>query len=155
VRAGWLVRGTGCLLWFGFTLGLSLMGAQRGRPGVYLATARTAYGLGALLGTTLAMPLLRRLPVLPTISGAWTLTAMTWAVIGLVPDAAVIAVAAALAGVTVIIGNAGVTAQITRGSAGPDRCTLLAGQSVVVNASGSAGLLAGGPVLSLSAPSTP
>jgi len=152
VLAGWVVRGTGCLLWFGFTLGLSLLGADRGRPGVYLATAMTAYGIGSLFGTTLAAPLLRQLPVLPAICGAWMLTGLTWAVIGLEAHLAVIAVVAALSGATVVIGNAGVTAQITRGSAGADRRTLLAGQNVVVNAGSSAGLLVGGPVLAVVGP---
>jgi hypothetical protein len=149
VLAGWVVRGTGCATWFGFTLGLSLLGAERGRGGVYLATAMTAYGLGSLAGTTLAVPLLRRLPVLRTIVAAWTTTGAAWVVMGTWATQPVVAAASAVMGVLVSVGNAGVTAQITRASSGADRRTLLAGQSVVVNASSSGGLLLGGAVLAL------
>jgi hypothetical protein len=68
----------------------------------------------------------------------------------------VIAAAGFVSGVAVVVGNAGVTAQITRGSAGSARRTLMAGQSVGVNAASSLGLLAGGPVLAgLGAARTP
>jgi len=152
VLAGWVTRGTGCAMWFGFTLGLSLLGAERGRDGIYLATAMTAYGVGSLVGTTLAVPLLRRLPVLPTIVAAWTVTGAAWVAMGLWSTQVVIALASVAAGVVVSVGNAGVTAQITRASVGADRRTLLAGQSVVVNASSSGGLLVGGAVLALLGP---
>jgi predicted MFS family arabinose efflux permease len=60
-----------------------------------------------------------------------------------------------VSGLAVVVGNAGVTAQITRGAEGRARRTLMAGQSVVVNAAASLGLLAGGPVLAgLGAPLT-
>jgi len=149
VLAGWVVRGTGCALWFGFTLGLALLGAEQGRGGLYLATGMTAYGVGSVLGTLAVLPLLRVLPVLPAIAGAWAVTGGCWTVMGRAPSPPVIAVAALLSGLAVVVGNAGVTAQITRGSVGSDRRTLMAGQSVVVNAASSLGLLVGGPVLSM------
>ena len=43
---GWIVRGTGCVTWFAFTLGLSVIGEERGEPGVYLAAGMTGYGVG-------------------------------------------------------------------------------------------------------------
>jgi predicted MFS family arabinose efflux permease len=49
--------------------------------------------------------------------------------------------------VTVVLGIAAISLQITRTSAGAERRALLSGQSVVVNASSSAGLLIGGPVI--------
>jgi predicted MFS family arabinose efflux permease len=155
VLAGWVVRGTGCALWFGFTLGLALLGAEHGRGGLFLAAGVTAYGVGSVLGTLGVLPLLRILPVLPTIAGAWALTGACWFVMGRMPSMQVIAVAGFVSGLAVVVGNAGVTAQITRGAEGPARRTLMAGQSVVVNASASLGLLAGGPVLAgLGAPLT-
>ena len=151
VLAGWVVRGSGCLLWFAFTLGLSLLGVERGRPGAFLAVGMTAYGAGSVAGTLLTVPLLRRVPVLPAVATAWGLTGIAWAAMGLVastPSATVVvAGASAVSGVTICVGNAGVTAQVVRGSDGPARRTLLAGQSVLVQATGSLGLLAGGSVL--------
>ncbi len=155
VLAGWVVRGTGCALWFGFTLGLALLGAEHGRGGLFLAAGVTAYGVGSVLGTLGVLPLLRVLPVLPTIAGAWALTGACWFVMGRLPSLPVIAVAGFVSGLAVVVGNAGVTAQITRGADGPERRTLMAGQSVVVNAAASLGLLVGGPVLAgLGAPTT-
>jgi hypothetical protein len=147
VLAGWVVRGTGCALWFGFTLGLALLGASQGRGGNLLAVGMTAYGAGSLLGTLGVIRLLRRVPVLPAIAGAWCLTGICWAAMGLVPTVPVIAAASVVSGLAVVVGNTGVTAAITRSCDGAQRRTLMAGQSVVVNAASSLGLLVGGPVL--------
>ncbi len=147
--AGWAVRGTGCALWFGFTLGLALLGAESGRGGTFLAAGMTAYGAGSVLGTLGVVRLLRVLPALPAVAGAWALTGGCWVAMGRWPETPVIAGAAFVSGLAVVVGNAGVTAQITRGSDGAERRVLLAGQSVVVNASSSLGLLVGGPLLAL------
>jgi MFS family permease len=152
VLAGWVVRGTGCALWFGFTLGLAVLGAANGRGGAFLATGMTAYGVGSALGTLAILRLLGRLPVLMSIAAAWGLTGGCWAVMGRFPDERVIAAASFVSGLAVVVGNTGVTAQITRASVGAERRTLMAGQSVVVNAASSLGLLVGGPVLAIWGP---
>jgi hypothetical protein len=149
VLLGWVVRGTGCLLWFGFTLGLALLGVERGLGGRYLAAGMTAYGLGALVSTLGAVRLLRRFSPLPAIGAAWLVTGGCWVAMGAWPWVPVVATGGLVSGLCVVVGNTGVTASITRTSAGAERRTLLAGQSVVVNAAGSLGLLAGGPVLSV------
>lgn len=159
VLAGWVVRGSGCLLWFAFTLGLSLLGVERGRPGAFLAIGMAAYGAGSVAGTLVTVPVLRRVPALPAVATAWGLTGLAWAAMGLVASSPaatlVVAGAAAVSGVTIALGNAGVTAQVVRGSDGPARRTLLAGQSVLVQATSSLGLLVGGSVLArLGAPRT-
>jgi predicted MFS family arabinose efflux permease len=91
--------------------------------------------------------------VLPSIATAWALTGSCWIAIGLLPDLRVIVAASFVSGLAVVVGNTGVTAQITRSSSGAARRTLLAGQSVVVNAASSLGLLVGGPVLATWGPS--
>ncbi len=149
ILAGWVVRGTGCALWFSFTLGLAVLGHEDGRGGAFLATGMTAYGVGSVLGTLAVLRLLGRLPVLCAIAAAWAITGGCWAAMGRFPDERVIAAASFLSGLAVVVGNTGVTAQITRAAAGAERRTLLAGQSVVVNAASSLGLLVGGPVLSV------
>lgn len=154
VLLGWLVRGTGCTLWFAFSLGLALLGVETGRPGVLVATGLAAYGLGSLVGTPLAVVLLRRLPVLPAICAAWTVTGLAWLAMGATASVPVIGIVAAVSGLAVVIGNGGVTALITRSSTGPDRRSLLAGQSVIVNGSSATGLLVGGPVLAVLGPRT-
>jgi predicted MFS family arabinose efflux permease len=147
VLSGWVVRGTGCALWFAFTLGLALLGVGEGRGGAFLAAGMTAYGVGSILGTLGVVRLLRLLPVLPSIVGAWAITGCCWIAIGRLPTMPVVVVAGVVSGLAIVVGNAGVTAQITRSSTGAERRTLMAGQSVVVNAASSIGLLVGGPAL--------
>jgi hypothetical protein len=147
ILRGWIVRGTGCATWFAFTLGLAVLGEERGLGGLFLAVGVTAYGVGSVLGTLGVLKMLRALAVLPTICAAWAVTGMCWWVMGALATVPAIVVASFVSGLAVVVGNAGVTAQIARGSDGAERVTLMAGQNVVVNASSSLGLLLGGPVL--------
>ncbi|MGW1347284.1 MFS transporter [Kribbella sp. NPDC002412] len=147
VLYGWIVRGTGCVTWFAFTLGLSVIGAQRGEPGVYLAAGMTGYGVGSVIGTTISLAVVRRLPPVPLAAGAWAFMGLCWAGMGLWTHPPVIALMGALSGVSVVLGIAAISVVITRTSAGAERRALLSGQTVVVNAGSSAGLLAGGPII--------
>ncbi|TDD58033.1 MFS transporter [Kribbella antibiotica] len=147
VGLGWVIRGTGCVTWFAFTLGLSVVGAERGEPGVYLAAGMSGYGVGAVAGTVVALRVVRRVAAMPLASGAWAVVGLCWAGMGVWTSPASVAVLAGLAGVAVVWGIAAISAIITRSSDGADRRALLSGQSVVVNASSSAGLLIGGSVI--------
>ncbi len=147
VLRGWVIRGTGCLTWFAFTLGLSVIGAECGRPGVYLAAGMTGYGLGAVLGTTLAVAAVRRVSPRATAGAAWTVVGLGWLAMGVWTTPFAIALIAAVAGVAVVLGIAAISAIITRSSAGAERRALLSGQSVVVTASSAAGMLFGGPLI--------
>ncbi|GAA1516653.1 hypothetical protein GCM10009741_14420 [Kribbella lupini] len=149
VLYGWIARGTGCFTWFAFTLGLSVIGAERGRPGVYLAAGMSGYGAGALLGTVVSLAVVRRLPPVPLASVAWTAMGLCWVGMGVWTTPAAVAVLGALSGVTVVLGIAAISILITRSSYGAERRALLSGQSVVVSASSSAGLLVGGPILAV------
>jgi hypothetical protein len=147
VRYGWLIRGTGCVTWFAFTLGLSVLGEQRGRPGIYLAAGMTGYGVGSLIGTAISLAVVRRIPPVVCAAVAWSWSGLCWIAMGLWPTPAVVAVAGAFSGVTVVVGISAISVIITRSSAGAERRTLLGGQAVVVSASSSAGLLVGGPII--------
>ncbi|GAA0584563.1 MFS transporter [Kribbella sandramycini] len=149
VALGWIVRGTGCVTWFAFTLGLSVLGAQRGQPGVYLAAGMSGYGVGAVLGTVVAMKVVRRVEPVRLAAVSWAVVGLCWAGMGIWTHPASTAGWAAVAGVAVVWGIAAISQTITRSSSGPDRRALLSGQSVVVNACSSAGLLAGGPVIAV------
>lgn len=149
VLYGWIARGAGCLTWFSFTLGLSVIGAERGRPGVYLAAGMSGYGIGAVAGTMASLAVVRRIPPVPCAGIAWALMGSCWIGMGVWTTPAAVAVLAALAGMTVVLGVAATSMLITRSSAGAERRALLSGQSVVVNASSAAGLLIGGPVIAM------
>ncbi|WP_427892910.1 MFS transporter [Kribbella sp. GL6] len=147
VLYGWIVRGTGCVTWFAFTLGLSVLGEERGRPGVYLAAGMTGYGVGSLVGTAISLAVVRRTNPVLTAVAAWGWSGLCWIGMGLWTTPPMVAVMGALSGVAVVIGIAAISVLITRSSAGAERRALLAGQSVVVNAGSAAGLLAGGPII--------
>lgn len=147
VLYGWVVRGTGCVTWFAFTLGLSVLGEQRGRPGVYLAAGMTGYAVGSLAGTVVSLAVVRRTKPVVTAVVAWGWSGLCWIGMGLWTTPPAIALMGAFSGVAVVIGIAAISVLITRSSTGPDRRTLLSGQSVVVNAGSAAGLLVGGPII--------
>jgi MFS family permease len=147
VLYGWIMRGTGALTWFAFTLGLSVIGAARGRPGVYLAAGMSGYGVGALVGTTVSLAVVRRVSPIPVAMVAWVCMGMAWIGMGVWTTPVAVAGFGALSGMTVVLGIAAISIVITRSSAGAERRALLSGQTVIVNAGSSAGLLIGGPVL--------
>ena len=147
VTYGWIVRGTGCVTWFAFTLGLSVLGEERGRPGVYLAAGMTGYGVGSLIGTAVSLAIVRHTKPVLTASMAWTWMGLCWVAMGLWTTPPVVALMGALSGVTVVVGIAAISMLITRSSAGAERRALLSGQTVVVNAGSAAGMLAGGPII--------
>ncbi len=144
---GWIVRGTGCVTWFAFTLGLSVIGAQRGEPGVYLAAGMTGYGVGSVIGTAISLAVVRRLPSVLLAAMAWAFMGLCWTAMGLWTHSAFVALMGGLAGTAVVLGIAAISVLITRTSAGAERRALLSGQTVVVNAGSSAGMLAGGPII--------
>ena len=149
VLAGWVLRGANSAVWFAFTLGLAVLGAQQGRPGVLYAWGMTGYGVGSVAGTVLAVPVVRRAPVLTVVATAWTAAGLAWVQMGTWPTPLGAALAAAGAGAFVVVGITAVNAAITRTAEGAVRRTLLSGQAVVVSASSSAGLLVGGSVIGL------
>ncbi|WP_203589648.1 hypothetical protein [Streptomyces sp. SID13031] len=149
VLYGWIARGTGSLTWFAFPLGLSVLGAERGQPGVYLAAGMSGYGLGSLVGTIASMAVVRRVSAAPLAGLSWTLMGLCWIGMGIWTTPVAIAALAAFSGMTLVLGIAAISAVITRSSVGAERRALLSGQSVVVNAGSAAGLLVGGPVIAM------
>jgi predicted MFS family arabinose efflux permease len=93
------------------------------------------------------LAVVRRLPPVPLAAIAWAFMGLCWAGMGLWTTPPVIAVMGALSGITVVLGIAAISVLITRSSAGAERRALLSGQTVVVNAGSSAGMLAGGPII--------
>ncbi|MEV8371133.1 MFS transporter [Kribbella sp. NPDC056861] len=149
VLYGWIARGTGSLTWFAFPLGLSVVGAERGEPGVYLAAGMSGYGVGSVVGTVVSLGVVRRVTAAPLAGVAWTVMGLCWVGMGVWTTPVGVALFAAVAGATLVLGIAAVSALIARESVGAERRALLSGQSVVVNAGGAAGMLVGGPVIAV------
>jgi predicted MFS family arabinose efflux permease len=107
----------------------------------------SGYGVGSVLGTVVSLAVVRRFSPAPLAALAWTLTGLCWIGMGIWTTPTAIAAVAALSGATLVLGIAAISVLITRSSAGAERRALLSGQTVVVNAGSSAGLLVGGPVI--------
>ncbi|MDE9366192.1 hypothetical protein PZ938_11295 [Luteipulveratus sp. YIM 133132] len=147
IARGWVMRGTSCLTWFAFTIGTSVIGADRGRPGLYFAAGMTGYGVGSLAGTAVASAVVRRYAPMTVARAAWVVGGLAWIGMAAWTTPVGVAVCAGIGGGFVVVGIAAVNRAITDAGAGPVRRALMGGQSVVVNATSSAGLLAGAPLI--------
>jgi predicted MFS family arabinose efflux permease len=107
----------------------------------------SGYGVGAVLGTLVAVKVIRRLPALPLACASWAVVGLCWTGMGIWTAPPAIAAMAGLAGMVIVWGISAISAVITQSSDGADRRALLSGQTVVVSASSSAGLLVGGSVI--------
>jgi predicted MFS family arabinose efflux permease len=126
-----------------------VIGAERGRPGIYLAAGMTGYGVGSLIGTAISLAVVRRTRPVPLAATAWAVMGLCWVGMGVWTSPPVVAVMGALSGLTVVLGIAAISVLITQSSAGAERRALLSGQTVVVNSGSSAGMLAGGPIIAV------
>ncbi|WP_052593687.1 MFS transporter [Luteipulveratus mongoliensis] len=149
VARGWLLRGTSCLTWFAFTLGMSVYGAQQDRAGVYFAAGMTAYGVGSLTGTLLVGRVVHRLAPMAVARLAWTVGGLAWIGMSLWTTPWGFALMGGIGGCFAVLGIGAVNRIIAAAGAGPVRRTLMSGQSVVINATSSAGMLLGAPLLAV------
>jgi MFS family permease len=150
LRLALLMSGVGGALWFAFTLGLAVLGAQTGRPGVLIAAGFTGYGLGSIAGALAAPRLATRLPALPAAATGWIVLGAVFAAMAAATGSpALIAVLAAVGGVAMPIGIAAVNALIADRTTGPERRAAFAAESIVHDGLATLGMLAGGAVIGL------
>lgn len=147
VLRGWIMRGTSCFVWFAFSLGMAIEGVRQGSPGELYAVGMTAYGVGALAATLIAVPVVRRVPPMVVATAGWGANGLAWVAMGLRPDGLGFAAGGLVAAIGVVLAITAISRIITTTSQGAARRTLVSGQSTVVEATYSAGLLAGGTVL--------
>jgi hypothetical protein len=152
VLRGWVMRGTSCLLWFAFALGLAVEGERTGRAGALYATALTAYGLGSLV---LTLVIARRPPSgrpirLATI--AWVGQGLTFTAMAMWTTPAVVAVCSAAAGAVTVLGIRAMMQVLLTRTQGAPRRAALAGQSILVDVTVSVGMLLGGVVIDHAGP---
>jgi hypothetical protein len=150
VRRAVTMGGVGGLVWFAFTLGLAILGAETGRPGLLISAGMTGYGAGSLAGALLAPVLVPRLPPLATMAAGWILLGATFATLPAVTASLpLIAVVAALGGLAMPLGIGAVNRLITTRTEGAERRAAFAVESLVHDGAVSIGLLAGGAVIGL------
>lgn len=146
---GLIIRGTACLIWFAFVLGMAIEGYRQGNPGVLYAFGVTGYGLGSVLGIPVIRLVAGRVPLLRIAGFGWALNGIAWILMGCFLSDWGFGVGGLISGFGASLGFVSVTREITNTSAGPERRTLLAVQSVIVESAAALGLLIGGPIIAL------
>jgi predicted MFS family arabinose efflux permease len=147
ILRGWVMRGTSCLVWFSFALGLAVHGERTGQSGTLYATALTAYGVGSLAMTLVVAsrpPATRPLRV-ATLS--WVGQGLAFGAMAMWTTPVPVAVWSAVAGGVTVLGIRAMTQTLLVQTAGAARRAALAGQSVLVDVTVSVGMLVGGAVI--------
>jgi MFS family permease len=148
VAAGIAMGGVGWFCWFGFALGLAILGVETGRPGQLVAAGMAGYGIGSLAGSVTASLLVTRLPRLPVMVTGWlvlgtTLVLLPW----LAGSLLALTVASAVGGFVSPLGIAALNALIAEHTTGSDRRTAFAMQQVAATGGSSLGMLSGGAII--------
>lgn len=150
IAVGVAMSGLGGLVWFAFTLGLAVRGAEVHRPGALIAAAMTGYGLSSVLSALAGPRLLPRLPWLATAAAAWIgLGLMFVGEAGADTSVPLIAAIAAVGGLLAPLGNGSLDALIGTRTSGAERRTAFAAADFVHDGAVSVGLVVGGTVIGL------
>ncbi|GAA1406602.1 MFS transporter [Catellatospora coxensis] len=150
IRIGVTMSAVGGLVWFAFTLGLAILGAQTARPGILVSAALTGYGIGSLAGALLAPTLVPRLPMLATMATGWAALGVTFlALPALTGSPALLGCAAAAGGFFMPLGIGALNRLISTTTEGADRRAAFAAESLLHDGAVSTGLLLGGAVIGL------
>lgn len=150
VAHGIVMATVGWFWWFGFALGLAILGVDTGRPGQLVAAGMAGYGLGSLAGAVTTSLVVARMPRLPVMVTGWIVLGGTFMVLPWL-DGSLLALAGASAvgGFMAPLGIAALNALITEQTNGSDRRTAFAIQQVAVTGGSSVGMLCGGAVIAL------
>lgn len=148
IADGLAMAAVGWFWWFGFALGLAVLGAETGRPGQLIAAGMAGYGIGSLAGSLTAPLVVAWLPRVPTMVTGWIVLGATFAVLpwldGSLPA---LALASAAGGFVTPMGIAALNALITEHTNGPERRTAFATQQIAASGGASVGMLSGGAVI--------
>lgn len=148
IAVGIVLAGIGGLCWFGFSLGLAVLGYELGMPGVLIAAGMSGYGFASIITTFLIPTVINRLPRMPMMVTAWSVLGLTFVSIPLVaPSLVGIAAVAAVGGAAMPWGIAALNALISEQTNGAERRAAFAAETVLHSGGASLGLLFGGAVI--------
>ncbi len=148
ILAGVLMAAVGGMSWFGFSLGLAVLGEQVGRPGQLIGAGMSGYGL-ASVATALVVPAwAQRLPTVPTMCASWAVLGASFLIAAEAsPSLAGIAAASALGGAAMPWAIAALNREISQSTAGAERRAAFMVENVLHSGGTSVGLLVGGAVI--------
>jgi MFS family permease len=147
ILRGWVMRGTSCVLWFAFALGLAVQGERTGQSGTLYATALAAYGVGALAMTLVVAARPPSSNPVRVATVAWVGQGLAFVAMALWITPVPVAAWSAAAGAVTVVGIRAMTQVLLGQTSGPARRAALAGQSNLVDVTGSVGMLVGGAVI--------
>ncbi|WP_433348546.1 hypothetical protein ACQP25_34095 [Microtetraspora malaysiensis] len=148
VRRAVTMSGVGGLVWFAFTLGLAILGAETGRPGLLISAGMTGYGAGSLIGALMAPTVVPRLPSLGTMATGWIVLGAVFTALPAVTSSLVlIACLAAVGGFAMPLGIGSMNRLITVRTDGAERRAAFAAESLVHDGAVSLGLFVGGAII--------
>jgi predicted MFS family arabinose efflux permease len=150
VADGITMAAVGWFCWFGFALGLAILGVETERPGQLIGAGMAGYGLGSVAGSAAASLVVTRLPRMPVMIAGWvvfgtTLVSLPW----LASSLPALTAASVIGGFTLPLGIAALNAVIAEQTTGSDRRTAFAVQQVAANGGSSLGMLAGGGIIAV------
>jgi len=148
VAVGVVAAGVGGLCWFGFSLGLAVLGVEHGIPGALIAAGMSGYGATSVAASLAAPLVVDRLPRLATAVGAWAVLGLSFAALpAVVPSVAGVALVAAVGGLATPFGIAALNALVSEQTSGAERRAAFTAETVLHSGGASLGLLVGGAVI--------
>ncbi|MFD6133742.1 MFS transporter [Isoptericola sp. NPDC060257] len=148
VAVGIVAAGVGGLCWFGFSLGLAVLGVEHGMPGALVAAGMSGYGATSVAASLAAPLVVDRLPRLATAVGTWAVLGLSFAALpAVVPSVAGVALVSAVGGLATPFGIAALNALISEQTSGPERRAAFTAETVLHSGGASLGLLVGGAVI--------
>ncbi|MCN0178838.1 MFS transporter [Salinispora arenicola] len=148
VAAGVLMAGVGGVCWFGFSLGLAVLGVEHDMPGALIAAGMSGYGAASVAASLLVPVVIDRLPRMTAMLCSWVVLGAVFGALPLVtPSLAGVAVVAAVGGAAMPWGIAALNALISEQTHGPERRAAFTAETVLHSGGSSLGLLAGGALI--------
>ncbi len=148
VAVGIVGAGVGGVCWFGFSLGLAVLGVEHGMPGALIAAGMSGYGATSVAASLAAPLVVDRLPRLATAVGTWAVLGLSFAALpAVVPSVAGVALVAAVGGLATPFGIAALNALISEQTSGAERRAAFTAETVLHSGGASLGLLVGGAVI--------
>ncbi|MFC7487166.1 MFS transporter [Knoellia sp. CPCC 206453] len=148
VAAGILMAGVGGICWFGYSLGLAVLGVEHGQPGALIAAGMSGYGTASVITSLLVPLVIDRLPRVPLMAVSWVVLGTTFVLLPTAaPSLAGIAALAAVGGAAMPWGIAALNALISEQTTGAERRAAFTVQTVLHSGGSSLGLLVGGGLI--------
>ena len=148
VAVGVVAAGVGGLCWFGFSLGLAVLGVEHGMPGALIAAGMSGYGATSVLASLVAPLVVDRLPRLATAVGTWAVLGLSFAALpAVVPSVTGVALVSAVGGLATPFGIAALNALISEQTSGAARRAAFTAETVLHSGGASLGLLVGGALI--------